>query len=257
MKENLVAFNRLVEIMSELREKCPWDKKQTMDSLRHLTIEEVYELSESILNQNMEEVKKELGDLILHIVFYSLIASEKNHFDLTDVLNSISDKLIYRHPHIYGETKVKDENEVKENWEKLKLKEGKDSVLEGVPDSLPSIIKAFRLQEKAKGVGFDWNKHNQAWNKVKEEIIELEHEIIQKDNEKIELEFGDVLFSLINYARLLDINPDDALEKVNKKFITRFKKMEDFIKIDGKDFNQMTLEQMDVYWENAKKDLSI
>ena len=218
MKEKEKAFIRLVEIMDKLREECPWDKKQTISSLRYLTIEEVYELSDAILDENFEEIKKELGDLLLHIVFYSRIASEKNKFDISDVLNTISDKLIHRHPHIYGNVKVKDEKDVKENWEKLKLKEGKNSVLEGVPKSLPAVVKAYRIQEKVRGIGFDWQNKEQVWDKVLEEIQELKDEEISK-SERIEDEFGDLLFALINYSRFININPEDALEKTNKRFI--------------------------------------
>ena len=249
------AFKRLVEIMDELREKCPWDIKQTMESLRYLTIEETYELSDAILEGDKNEIKKELGDILLHVIFYSRIASETNDFNITDVMNDISDKLIHRHPHIYGDIKVTDSKEVKENWEKLKLKEGKKSVLEGVPKSLPSLIKAFRIQEKVRGVGFDWDHRAQAWKKVKEEIKELEVEIKAKNRNKIELEFGDVLFSLINYARFLDINPEDALEKTNKNFIKRFQLMEFMIKKEKKDLSNMSLKAMDLYWEKAKKEL--
>ena len=219
MKEKEKAFIRLVEIMDKLREECPWDKKQTISSLRYLTIEEVYELSDAILDENFEEIKKELGDLLLHIVFYSRIASEKNKFDISDVLNTISDKLIHRHPHIYGNVKVKDEKDVKENWEKLKLKEGKNSVLEGVPKSLPAVVKAYRIQEKVRGIGFDWQNKEQVWDKVLEEIQELKDEEISK-SERIEDEFGDLLFALINYSRFININPrlvcgfDNDYEKI-------------------------------------------
>ena len=257
MKKKAEAFIRLVEIMDRLREECPWDKKQTMDSLRYLTIEEMYELSDAILEKDMCEIKKELGDLLLHIVFYSRIASENNDFDIADVLNGISDKLIYRHPHIYGDVKVKDEKEVKKNWEKLKLKEGKKSVLEGVPKSLPAIVKAFRIQEKVRGVGFDWDNKTQVWQKVQEEIEELKHEETENNHDRIESEFGDVLFALVNYSRFIDVNPEDALERTNKRFIKRFKLMEDKIKSDGHELSNMSFDEMDKYWEWAKKKYNI
>ncbi|WP_117884381.1 nucleoside triphosphate pyrophosphohydrolase [Aureibaculum luteum] len=251
-KEHLAAFNRLLDIMDELREKCPWDKKQTLESLRHLTIEETYELGDAILDNDLVEVKKELGDLLLHIVFYAKIGSETNAFDIADVANSISDKLIHRHPHIYGDVEVKDEEEVKQNWEKLKLKEGKTSVLEGVPKSLPALVKASRIQEKVAGVGFDWEEPHQVFDKVKEEIFELEAEIEKGNTEHIESEFGDVLFSLINYARFIKVNPENALEKTNKKFINRFQFLEKAAKKEGKALSDMTLAEMDVYWEKSK-----
>ncbi|MBT7895421.1 MAG: nucleoside triphosphate pyrophosphohydrolase [Flavobacteriales bacterium] len=257
MKKKASAFIRLVEIMDRLREECPWDKKQTMDSLRYLTIEEMYELSDAILEKDMNEVKKELGDLLLHIVFYSRIASEKNHFDIADVLNGISDKLIFRHPHIYGDVKVKNEKEVKKNWEKLKLKEGKKSVLEGVPKSLPAIVKAFRIQEKVRGVGFDWDNKKQVWKKVQEEIQELKHEELENNHDRIESEFGDVLFSLVNYSRFIDVNPEDALERTNKRFIKRFQLMEDKIKNDGNELSEISFDQMNEYWTWAKKKYKI
>lgn len=257
MKKKASAFIRLVEIMDRLREECPWDKKQTMDSLRYLTIEEMYELSDAILEKDMNEVKKELGDLLLHIIFYSRIASEKNHFDIADVLNGISDKLIFRHPHIYGDVKVKDEKEVKKNWEKLKLKEGKKSVLEGVPKSLPAIVKAFRIQEKVRGVGFDWDNKKQVWKKVQEEIQELKHEELENNHDRIESEFGDVLFSLVNYSRFIDVNPEDALERTNKRFIKRFQLMEDKIKNDGNELSEISFDQMNEYWTWAKKKYKI
>jgi len=257
MKKKAEAFIRLVEIMDRLREECPWDKKQTMDSLRYLTIEEMYELSDAILEKDMGEIKKELGDLLLHIVFYSRIASENNDFDISDVLNGISDKLIYRHPHIYGDVKVKDAKEVKKNWEKLKLKEGKKSVLEGVPKSLPAIVKAFRIQEKVRGVGFDWDNKTQVWEKVQEEIEELKHEETENNHDRIESEFGDVLFALVNYSRFIDVNPEDALERTNKRFIKRFKLMEGKIKIDGHELSDMSFDEMDKYWEWAKKKYNI
>ena len=253
MKDRLIAFDRLINIMDELREKCPWDKKQTMESLRYLTIEELYELSDAILDGNMDEIKKELGDILLHIVFYAKIASEKNKFNITDVINGICEKLIYRHPHIYGDKKVNDEFEVKRNWEKLKMKEGKDSVLEGVPKSLPSIVKSYRIQEKVRGIGFDWDNTDQVWDKVKEEIIELKEEVKNGDLDKIESEFGDVLFALINYSRFIGINPENALEKTNKRFINRFQIMERLIKSKNLDLSEMKLKEMDEFWEKAKK----
>lgn len=252
MDEKLVAFERLLNIMDELREKCPWDKKQTMQTLRHLTIEESYELTDAILDNDLDEVKKELGDLMLHIVFYSKIASETKEFNIADVMNGICEKLIHRHPHIYGDVKVADEEEVKRNWEKLKLKEGKESVLEGVPKSLPALVKAMRIQEKARGIGFDWDNETQVWDKVKEEVEELQVELDAK-SDKIEDEFGDVLFSLINYSRFINVNPETALEKTNKKFINRFQYMERETKEEGKELSEMSLEEMDVYWEKAKR----
>jgi XTP/dITP diphosphohydrolase len=244
------AFERLLTIMDELREKCPWDMKQTLESLRHLSIEEVYELGDAILDGNMEEVKKELGDLFLHLVFYARIASETQAFDVADVLNSICEKLISRHPHIYGDTVVKDEAEVLSNWEKLKLKEGKKSVLEGVPRSLPAMVKAQRIQDKAKGVGFDWENSDQVWEKVLEELNEFKEAKTKEDQEE---EFGDLLFSLINYARFKGIHPEDALEKTNKKFIYRFQYLETESAKDGKQMGEMTLNEMDEYWNRAKK----
>lgn len=251
MNEKLAAFERLLTIMDDLREKCPWDKKQTMQTLRHLTIEETYELTDAILENDLEEVKKELGDLMLHLVFYAKIGSETNSFDIADVLNGICEKLIHRHPHIYGDTQVADEEEVKANWERLKLKEGKKSVLEGVPKSLPAMVKAVRIQDKARGIGFDWDNKEQVWEKVEEEIAEFKVEALEKSN-KMEDEFGDVLFSLINYGRFLGLNPEDALEKTNKKFIKRFQYLETESAKDGKQMGEMTLEEMDVYWNKAK-----
>jgi len=239
--------------MDELRAGCPWDKKQTMQSLRHLTIEETYELGDAILDDNLDEVKKELGDLLLHIVFYAKIGSETEAFDIGNVAHDICEKLIHRHPHIYGDVKVQDEEEVKQNWEKLKLKEGKKSVLEGVPKSLPALVKASRIQDKAKGVGFDWEKPEQVWEKVREELAELHEEVASGDRYKIEAEFGDVLFSMINYARFLDINPEDALERTNKKFIKRFQYLESKSQEIGKSLADMTLAEMDVFWNEAKK----
>ncbi len=251
------AFQRLLTIMDTLREQCPWDKKQTMETLRHLTIEETYELADSILEGDMNEIKKELGDLMLHLVFYTRIASETNDFTIVDVLNGICDKLIHRHPHIYGDVKVADETDVKRNWEQLKLKEGNKSVLEGVPLSLPALIKASRIQEKARGVGFDWEEKTQVWEKVEEELREFRDEFNASDNsiidrEKAEGEFGDLLFSLINYARFIDINPEDALEKTNKKFIKRFQYLEGKAKELGKSLKDMTLSEMDIFWNEAK-----
>lgn len=252
-QDQLEAFNRLLDIMDDLREKCPWDKKQTLESLRHLTIEETYELADAILDNDLEEIKKELGDLLLHIVFYAKIGSEKEAFDIADVATSISEKLIDRHPHIYGDVEVKDEKEVKENWEKLKLKEGKKSVLEGVPRSLPAMIKANRIQDKVAGVGFDWEKPEQVWEKVQEELGELNEELAATDQEKIEKEFGDVLFSMVNYARFIGVNPENALEKTNKKFIERFQYLEQAAKKVGKSLHDMSLAEMDVFWEESKK----
>ena len=252
MQSKMKAFERLLNIMDELREKCPWDQKQTIQSLRYLTIEELYELSDAIIDDDMQEVKKELGDILLHIVFYSRIASEKNYFDIEDVINSICEKLIHRHPHIYGDTQVGNEYDVKKNWEKLKLKEGKKSVLEGVPKSLPALVKAYRIQEKVRGVGFDWDNKKQVWDKVLEEIDELKVEVLNGDQKKIESEFGDVIFALTNYSRFINVNPEDAIEKANKKFINRFKVMEKLLKDEDLNFDQMNLEEMDVYWNKAK-----
>jgi XTP/dITP diphosphohydrolase len=252
-KNQLQAFDRLLTIMDDLREKCPWDQKQTLQSLRHLTIEETYELGDAILDNNLNEVKKELGDLLLHIVFYAKIGSESKDFDISDVCNEICDKLIHRHPHIYSDVVVKDEEEVKQNWEKLKLKEGKKSVLEGVPKSLPALVKASRIQDKVKGVGFDWEEPHQVWDKVQEEIQEFKVEVAAGNQDKMESEFGDVLFSMINYARFLNINPEDALERTNKKFIKRFQYLESKALELGKPLMEMTLAEMDVFWEEAKK----
>ncbi len=250
--KQLKAFDRLLTIMDELREECPWDKKQTMQSLRHLTIEETFELGDAILDDNLEQVKNELGDLLLHIVFYSKIASETKTFDIADVANSICEKLIHRHPHVYGDLKVSNEAEVKENWEQLKLKEGKASVLEGVPRSLPALVKASRIQEKVAGVGFDWENSNQVWEKVQEELEEFKIELDASNKVSMEKEFGDVLFSLINYARSIGINPENALELTNKKFIRRFQFLEDKAKEMKRSLNDMTLNEMDVFWEEAK-----
>ncbi len=251
-KNQLEAFNRLLTIMDELREQCPWDKKQTMETLRHLTIEETYELGDAILDNDLDEVKKELGDVLLHIVFYAKIGSETNDFDIADVCNSICDKLISRHPHIYGDLEVADEEEVKQNWEKLKLKEGKKSVLEGVPKSLPALVKASRIQDKVAGVGFDWEEPQQVFEKLQEELGELQHEINENNQEKIEAEFGDVLFSMINYSRFLNVNPENALERTNKKFIKRFQYLEGKAKEMNKSLKDMTLAEMDVFWNEAK-----
>ncbi|QNR24660.1 nucleoside triphosphate pyrophosphohydrolase [Croceimicrobium hydrocarbonivorans] len=251
-QERLEAFGRLLDIMDDLREKCPWDRKQTMESLRHLTIEEVYELGDAILDEDLPEVKKELGDLLLHMVFYAKIGEEKQSFDIADVLNSICEKLIHRHPHIYGDVEANDEETVKANWEKLKLKEGKKSVLEGVPRSLPALVKATRIQDKARGAGFDWEETQQVWAKLREEISELEAEVEAADPEKIEAEFGDVLFSLINISRFIKVDPESALERTNKKFIRRFQYLEEATKAKGLQLDEMSLEEMDRYWEEAK-----
>lgn len=251
--QELAAFSRLLDIMDDLRLKCPWDKKQTLGSLRHLTIEETYELSDAILTMDLPEIEKELGDVLLHIVFYAKIGSETGDFDITSVCEAISNKLIERHPHIYGDLELNSEEEVKQNWEKLKLKEGKKSVLEGVPKSLPSLIKAYRIQDKVAGVGFDWEKDEQVLDKLKEELQELKVEITSNDQDAMEAEFGDVLFSMINYARFLGINPDQALERTNKKFIQRFQYLEEQATSLGKSLKDMSLDEMNVYWEQAKK----
>ena len=251
--EQLAAFDRLLTIMDELREQCPWDKKQTMETLRHLTIEETYELGDAILDNDLEEVKKELGDILLHIVFYAKIGSETEDFDIADVANGISEKLINRHPHIYGDVKVENEDEVKQNWENIKLKEGKNSVLEGVPSGLPSLVKANRIQDKVAGVGFDWERPEQVFEKLKEELGELQEEVEANNADKMESEFGDVLFSMVNYARFLKINPENALERTNKKFIKRFQYLEAKAKEAGKSIKDMTLSEMDVFWEEAKQ----
>ena len=251
-KKQLEALDRLLTIMDELRAQCPWDKKQTMQTLRHLTIEETYELGDAILDNNLDEVKKELGDLLLHIIFYAKIGSETDDFDIADVAHGISEKLINRHPHIYGDVTVENEDEVKQNWENIKLKEGKKSVLEGVPNSLPALVKANRIQEKVAGVGFDWEEPAQVFEKVQEELSELQEEVRNENADRLEAEFGDVLFSIINYARFLDINPENALERTNKKFIKRFQYLETKAKASGKTLKDMTLAEMDVYWEEAK-----
>ncbi|MFO7672949.1 MAG: nucleoside triphosphate pyrophosphohydrolase [Lutibacter sp.] len=252
-EQQLQAFGRLLDIMDELRLKCPWDKKQTFESLRHLTIEETYELGDAILDNDLQEIKKELGDLLLHLVFYAKIGSETNDFDIADVADSISEKLIHRHPHIYGDVVVKDDEEVKQNWEKLKLQEGKTSVLEGVPKALPAMVKASRIQEKVAGVGFDWEKPEQVWEKVQEELNELNAELVKGNTDAIESEFGDVLFSLINYARFIKVNPENALERTNKKFIGRFQFLENEAKKLNKSLHDMSLTEMDVFWNEAKK----
>ncbi len=256
MDARLVAFERLLNIMEDLRAKCPWDKKQTFETLRPLTIEETYELADAILDNDHQEIKGELGDLFLHLVFYSKLGEEAGSFTVTEVLNAICEKLIYRHPHIYSDTKADTEEEVKANWEKLKLKAGKKSVLEGVPKSLPALVKASRIQEKVRGVGFDWDNSDQVWAKVQEEIAELKEVVAEKNQEEIENEFGDVLFSLINYARFIGVNPENALERTNKKFIKRFQWMEEDINAKGKDMTSMDLEELDTYWNQAKKALS-
>ncbi|MFN2262046.1 MAG: nucleoside triphosphate pyrophosphohydrolase [Psychroflexus sp.] len=252
-EHQLQAFGRLLDIMDELREKCPWDRKQTMESLRNLTIEEVYELGDAILDNDLEEVKKELGDVLLHIVFYSKIGSEKQSFDIADVINQLCEKLINRHPHIYGDVEAEDEAAVKKNWENLKLKEGNKSVLGGVPKSLPAMVKASRIQDKVAGVGFDWEHPEQVFEKVKEELAELQTEVKNKDQDKMEDEFGDVLFSMINYARFLNIDPENALERTNKKFMFRFQHVESQSKKNNLKLSKMSLEEMDVFWNEAKK----
>ncbi|MEI6883874.1 MAG: nucleoside triphosphate pyrophosphohydrolase [Bacteroidota bacterium] len=255
MQEKIAAFGRLLEIMDELRAKCPWDKKQTLESLRYLTIEETYELSDSIMEKDLDGIKKELGDLMLHLVFYSRIASESGAFDILDVLNSIIEKLIHRHPHIFGDVVVKDAKEVHDNWEKIKLKEkGNNSVLSGVPQSLPAMVKAYRIQEKASGVGFDWEEPEQVWEKVKEELQELRENVINEaEAAKKEDELGDLLFALVNYARFIGVNPEDALERTNRKFIRRFGYLEESAKKLGKSLHEMSLAEMDVYWNKAKE----
>ncbi len=252
LQQKLNSFSRLLEIMEDLREKCPWDQKQTMETLRPLTIEEIYELGDAILDADLEEVKKELGDIMLHMVFYSKIASEKGAFDIADVLNGICEKLISRHPHIYGDLKVSGEEEVKSNWEKLKLKEGKKSVLSGVPNSLPSMVKATRIQEKARGIGFDWEKTEQVWEKVNEELEELKVEVAKNDMQKIEAEFGDLLFSIINLARFLKVDPESALERTNKKFIKRFTHIEETAVKNGSQISDLSLDEMERIWQEAK-----
>ncbi|MBU4538634.1 MAG: nucleoside triphosphate pyrophosphohydrolase [Weeksellaceae bacterium] len=252
-EQKLEAFSRLLDIMDDLREKCPWDRKQDLQSLRHLTLEEVYELSDALLQEDLPEIKKELGDVLLHLVFYAKIGSEKNSFDIADVINALNEKLIFRHPHIYGDTEVADEEEVKQNWEKLKLKEGNRSVLSGVTKGTPSMVKAYRIQDKVKGIGFEFHDAEDAWKKVDEELAEFHAET---DPDKKEQELGDVFFSLINYARITGINPDSALERTNIKFITRFQKMEDLAHDKNLKLEDLSLEEMDVLWEEAKKIIS-
>jgi len=250
----LIAFERLLNTMDDLREKCPWDQKQTLESLRHLTIEETYELADAITSNDLPALKGEIGDLFLHLVFYCKIGQEQNAFDVESVLNAICDKLVFRHPHIYGDTVAETEKEVKANWERLKLKEGRKSVLEGVPSSLPAMVKAARIQEKVKGIGFDWDNPDDVWNKVQEELNEFREEQLKGSENRVE-EFGDLLFSLINYARFIDINPENALALTNQKFINRFQLMEEMTAKEGKSLSDMTLTEMDVYWEIAKKTL--
>jgi XTP/dITP diphosphohydrolase len=253
MKREISEFERLLGIIDKLRAECPWDKKQTLESLRYLTIEETYELSDAIISKDLDEIRKELGDLMLHIVFYSKIGAEKKAFDIADVLQGINDKLIERHPHIYGDEKVKDARQVLNNWEKIKIqKEGRKSVLAGVPKSLPPLVKAYRMQEKACGVGFDWESPDQVWDKVMEELQEMKDEVDNEDAGKTEEEFGDLLFALVNYARFIDVNPEDALEKTNRKFMRRFQYLEENAKKDGKALYDMSLKEMDVYWDEAK-----
>ncbi|MGM0505049.1 MAG: nucleoside triphosphate pyrophosphohydrolase [Bacteroidota bacterium] len=255
MQKELAAFERLIEIMNELRQKCPWDKKQTLESLRTLTIEETYELADAIIKSDMQELKKELGDLLLHIVFYAKIGAEKNAFNLADVIEGINKKLVHRHPHVFGDVNVIDSKEVEENWESIKLKEKdrKKAVLSGVPDSLPALVKANRIQQKVRGVGFDWEKRTQIWDKVKEELQELQDEVESEDHDKIEAEFGDLFFSLINAARLYDIDPETALERTNRKFISRFNYLEEHTLKKGISLKDMSLDEMNVIWEKAKK----
>lgn len=254
MDKRLQAFKQLLDIMDDLRAQCPWDKKQTLESLRHLTIEETYELADAILDESLEEIKGELGDLMLHIVFYAKIGSEKGAFNITDVLESINAKLINRHPHIYGNVKAESAEEVKNNWEKIKLKDGKKRVLAGVPGSLPAMVKAYRIQDKVKGVGFDWEQPHQVWDKVHEELEELRNEVEQgAETRKVEGEFGDLLFALINYARFIGVNPENALERTNKKFVKRFEHLEAEARKSGKDMRKMSLAEMDVFWDEAKK----
>ncbi len=253
MKEKLEAFERLLTIMDELRAKCPWDSVQTLESLRYLTIEETYELSDAIMEQDLDGIKKELGDLMLHLVFYAKIASEKGAFDIGDVLNGICEKLIHRHPHIYGDVQVQDAEEVKSNWEKIKLSEGRRSVLGGVPHSLPALVKAFRIQEKARGVGFDWRDPEEVWIKVKEEMTELRKEVEGNGSNGRKMdEFGDLLFALVNYSRFIDINPEDALEHTNRKFIRRFQHIEDQAWASGRSIQDLDLDEMEEYWNQAK-----
>lgn len=250
-KEKLEAFDKLLTLMDELRINCPWDKKQTLESLRYLSIEEIYELSDAILSADTEEIKNELGDIMLHLVFYAKIADEQKNFHIGDVLDGVREKMIRRHPHIYGDEKVQDEDDVKRNWEKIKQKEGKEKkVLSGVPQSLPSLVKAIRIQEKARGAGFDWDEKSQVWDKVQEELNEFKDAPTQEEREK---EFGDLIFSLVNYARFEGINPEEALERTNRKFISRFNFLEDKVKEKDQDLTELSLEEMDIYWEEAKK----
>lgn len=251
-KQAIESFERLLDIMDELREKCPWDRKQTFETLRHLTIEETYELADAIIENDTDEIKKEVGDLLLHIVFYAKIGSEENAFDIKSVIDSLNEKLIRRHPHIYGDEKVENSEQVKENWEQIKLKEGRKSTLSGVPKTLPALVKAYRIQDKARGVGFDWDNSQQVWEKVEEEIEELKEEVRNNNKEKIEQEFGDTLFALINYARFIDVNPETALERTNKKFINRFQFIEEKALLQGRSLKDMTLEEMDKIWNEAK-----
>jgi XTP/dITP diphosphohydrolase len=255
MENKLEAFKRLLNVMDELREKCPWDKKQTFESLRANTIEETYELCDAIMKKDMHEIKKELGDVLLHIVFYSKIASESNTFDIGDVCNTLCDKLIFRHPHVFGDVTAKSAGEVEQTWEQIKQKEkdGNKSVLSGVPDALPALIKCYRIQDKARNVGFDWKKKEDVWEKVEEELNEFKDEVHAMDQEKMEEEFGDLLFSLINAARLYKINPENALERCNKKFIQRFNHIEKRTKEENKELSHLSLEEMDFFWNEAKK----
>ena len=255
MDARLQAFERLLNIMDELREKCPWDKKQTIASLRKLTIEETYELSDAIIREDWKEIKEELGDLFLHLVFYARIGKEQEQFKVEDVLNTVCEKLIFRHPHVYGDVKVMDEEEVKKNWEQLKLKEGKKSVLEGVPNGLPALNKAQRIQDKVRAIGFDWDNKDQVMDKVMEEIAELKEAVELNDKHEIELEFGDVLFALINYSRFIDVDTESALEKTNQKFMQRFRWMEKHATENKLDMHQMNLEQLDEIWNLAKNEL--
>lgn len=252
-KEALESFDRLLTIMDELRKKCPWDRKQTFETLRHLTIEETYELADAIIENDVDEIKKEVGDILLHIVFYAKIGSETGSFNIKDVIDSLNEKLIRRHPHIYGDTKVQDSEQVKENWEQIKLLEGNKSALSGVPKTLPALVKAYRIQDKARGAGFDWDNIEQVWDKVEEEINELKFEIKADNKQNMEEEFGDTLFALINYSRFIDVNPESALERTNKKFIRRFQFIEGKVAEQGKQMKNMTLAEMDVIWNEAKK----
>ena len=252
--EALAGFRHLLEIMDELREKCPWDREQTFDTLRNLTVEETFELADAIIEKDYKDMCKELGDLMLHIVFYSKVASEQHLFEVKDVLNQLCDKLIRRHPHIYGEVKADSANQVHDNWEKIKLQtEGNRSVLGGIPSGMPALTKAYRIQDKVSGVGFDWDNRDQVWDKVQEELGELQAEVCNDNHERVEEEFGDVLFSLINYARFLNVHPEDALEKTNRKFMRRFQLLEQLVKADGRKLTEMSLAEMDEYWEKAKQ----